>query len=169
MAATAHARVFLFMDIARRLAVSPPLPSGPVPLPPLPGAPPVPSPGGSSGPDVPKGRNSPVSSTPPSGWTFYRHIRDGEDEFSEVRRGGAWRIRTSPDILWKMDDPRARPDDQPPMADKTVVRRGHAEDLQPAFALWWRAESARRHGPRLRPSPWSAYAVTRAEPGRSCW
>ena len=33
------------------------------------------------------------------------------------------------------------------MADETVVRRGHAEDLEPAFALWWRAESSRRHGP----------------------
>jgi GNAT superfamily N-acetyltransferase len=58
-----------------------------------------------------------------------------------------WRVGSSPDILRKMDDPRARPDEQPPMADETVVRRGHAEDLEPAFALWWRAESARRHGP----------------------
>jgi GNAT superfamily N-acetyltransferase len=46
-----------------------------------------------------------------------------------------------------MNDPRARPDEQPPMADETVVRCGHAEDLETAFALWWRAESARRHGP----------------------
>ncbi len=47
-----------------------------------------------------------------------------------------------------MNDFRARPDEQPPMADETVVvRRGYAEDLEPAFALWWRAESARRHGP----------------------
>ena len=45
-----------------------------------------------------------------------------------------------------MNDPRARPDEQPPMADEPVVRRGRAEDLEPAFALWWRAESARRHG-----------------------
>jgi GNAT superfamily N-acetyltransferase len=33
------------------------------------------------------------------------------------------------------------------MADQTVVRSGHAGDLEPAFALWWRAEGARRHGP----------------------
>ncbi len=46
-----------------------------------------------------------------------------------------------------MDDPRASPDELPPIADEPVVRRGHAEDLEPAFALWWRAESARRHGP----------------------
>jgi len=47
----------------------------------------------------------------------------------------------------KMNDPRARPDEQPPMADETAVRSGHAGDLEPAFALWWRAESTRRHGP----------------------
>jgi GNAT superfamily N-acetyltransferase len=46
-----------------------------------------------------------------------------------------------------MEDSRARPDEQPPMAGQTVVRSGHAGDLEPAFALWWRAEGARRHGP----------------------
>jgi GNAT superfamily N-acetyltransferase len=33
------------------------------------------------------------------------------------------------------------------MAARIVVRHGHAEDFAPAFALWWRAESARRYGP----------------------
>jgi GNAT superfamily N-acetyltransferase len=33
------------------------------------------------------------------------------------------------------------------MADGIVVRCGRAEDLEPAFSVWWRAESARRHGP----------------------
>ncbi len=47
----------------------------------------------------------------------------------------------------KMEDCRARLDEHPPMAARVVVRRGHAEDFDPAFALWWRAESARRHGP----------------------
>jgi len=47
----------------------------------------------------------------------------------------------------KMEDSRARPDEHPPMAARVVVRRGHAEDLDPAFALWWRAENARRYGP----------------------
>jgi GNAT superfamily N-acetyltransferase len=46
-----------------------------------------------------------------------------------------------------MDDPRARPDEHAPEAGGIVVRQGRAEDLQPAFALWWRAEGARRHGP----------------------
>jgi GNAT superfamily N-acetyltransferase len=44
-------------------------------------------------------------------------------------------------------DSRARPDEQPSLAGRIVVRRGHAKDLEPAFALWWRAESARRQGP----------------------
>ena len=51
-----------------------------------------------------------------------------------------------------MEDPRARPDEQAPMASGTFVRRGHAKDLEPAFAVWWRAESARRHGPPPSPS-----------------
>jgi GNAT superfamily N-acetyltransferase len=33
------------------------------------------------------------------------------------------------------------------MAARVVVRHGHAEDFALAFALWWRAESARRYGP----------------------
>jgi GNAT superfamily N-acetyltransferase len=33
------------------------------------------------------------------------------------------------------------------MAAAIGLRRGSAEDLEPAFALWWRAESARRHEP----------------------
>ena len=32
------------------------------------------------------------------------------------------------------------------MAGGIFVRRGQAEDLEPAFTLWWRAESTRRHG-----------------------
>src|SRR5215216_5145382 len=46
-----------------------------------------------------------------------------------------------------MDAPRARPDEQRAIAGGIVVRRGQAEDLEPAFALWWRAENTRRHGP----------------------
>ena len=47
-----------------------------------------------------------------------------------------------------MDAPRARTDEQHAMAaGGIVVRRGQAEDLEPAFTLWWRAESARRNGP----------------------
>ncbi len=46
-----------------------------------------------------------------------------------------------------MDASRARPDEQHAMAGGIVVRRGRAEDLEPAFTLWWRAESTRRHGP----------------------
>ena len=42
---------------------------------------------------------------------------------------------------------RARPDEQHAMAGGILVRRGQAEDLEPAFTLWWRAESTRRHGP----------------------
>ncbi len=45
-----------------------------------------------------------------------------------------------------MDAPRARPDEQHAMAGGIFVRRGQAEDLEPAFTLWWRAESTRRHG-----------------------
>ena len=33
------------------------------------------------------------------------------------------------------------------MAGRSVVRRGQAEDFEPAFTLWWRAESTRRNGP----------------------
>jgi len=47
----------------------------------------------------------------------------------------------------EMDAPRARPDEQHAIAGGIVVRHGQAEDLEPAFALWWRAESTRRHGP----------------------
>jgi len=57
------------------------------------------------------------------------------------------RVEASPCILREMDDSRARPDEQPPISGRIVVRRGRAEDLEPAFALWWRAEGARRHGP----------------------
>src|SRR5919112_5409610 len=46
-----------------------------------------------------------------------------------------------------MDAPRARPDEQHAMAGGSVVRRGQAEDFEPAFTLWWRAESTRRNGP----------------------
>jgi hypothetical protein len=52
VAATPHARVFIFMGNPRRVAASLPLPPGPLPL--LPGVPPEPSSGGSSGPDGPK-------------------------------------------------------------------------------------------------------------------
>jgi GNAT superfamily N-acetyltransferase len=49
--------------------------------------------------------------------------------------------------LREMDDTRTGPDQSPPMVGETIVRHGRAEDLESAFALWWRAESARRHGP----------------------
>jgi ribosomal protein S18 acetylase RimI-like enzyme len=49
-------------------------------------------------------------------------------------------------MLREMDAPRARPDEQHALAGGIVVRRGQAEDLEPAFTLWWRAESTRRHG-----------------------
>ena len=55
-----------------------------------------------------------------------------------------------------MDAPRARPDEQHAIAGGIVVRRGQAEDLEPAFALWWRAENTRRHGP---PPPTSVERV----------
>ncbi len=51
------------------------------------------------------------------------------------------------DTMRKMEDSQARPDERPPIAARVEVRRGHAKDFDPAFALWRRAESARRGGP----------------------
>jgi GNAT superfamily N-acetyltransferase len=51
------------------------------------------------------------------------------------------------DTMRKMEDSRARPAERPPIAARVEVRRGHAKDFDPAFALWRRAESARRKGP----------------------
>jgi GNAT superfamily N-acetyltransferase len=46
-----------------------------------------------------------------------------------------------------MNDTSTSLDEQPPIKDGIFVRRGLAEVLEPALAVWWRAESARRHGP----------------------
>jgi ribosomal protein S18 acetylase RimI-like enzyme len=46
-----------------------------------------------------------------------------------------------------IEDSRARPDGRPTIASRVEVRPGHAEDFDPAFALWRKAESARRDGP----------------------
>ena len=51
------------------------------------------------------------------------------------------------DTMRKMEDSRARPDERPTIAARVEVRHGHAKDFDPAFALWRRAESARRGGP----------------------
>jgi GNAT superfamily N-acetyltransferase len=79
-----------------------------------------------------------------------------EGKFCELRLNGV--LRTSPRqgtcrvggsayTIREMEDSRSRPGEPPPMAARVVVRHGHAEDFAPAFALWWRAESARRYGP----------------------
>jgi ribosomal protein S18 acetylase RimI-like enzyme len=46
-----------------------------------------------------------------------------------------------------MEDSQTRPDEGPRSATRVEVRRGHAEDFDPAFALWRRTESARRNAP----------------------